>query len=230
MTRKTNDSDLLRAYKSGQSPGEYAAGAGLSLYTVEHHLTKLSLMGLIEPEEIVPAEELDGITAVLPRTNWDGKLGSMHEILEERYSYLQLKMLMRNEAFLEKLSEVCTGSACERRVRYRLSEVRRVKPDLYLQIPGLYVYFVFGLEYENEILFIDTTTNLGKVIRDCRSTAAGIGYIEAESREEAEALACYYTAGMHPKYPTKDAEKNVITEIDEKKRKTVRIRFKKEEP
>lgn len=229
MIKKVNDYDLAAKIKTGTDIQEYADVTGISVYTIEKHLVDMSEAGVIVPADILDEDEAEAAASFLGRAGWNSNLGEMYRMLEGRYSYTELKILMHSPSFLRAVEDAA-GQAGKKADsvsgRRRMYEERG--RNWYRKIPGIYVYFIFDIEDENRVLFIDVTKNLGKVIRDCENSASRIGYIEAGSYEEGKALAGYYTAGMKPVYPSCSADTNVITGIDETKRKPGMIRLIKE--
>lgn len=223
MKQKVNDYIILQGFREGKTQEELAEKTGASIYTVQHHLVKLCELETIRPEHIVSSDDLDAILSIVPKTGWNGRLQHIYDTLQGRYDMQTLKMLTHSPSFLKILEERMKEEGTDpsnASSRYRLYK-EKAKTE-YLQIPGIYVYFIFApSENENpgQLLFIDVAANLGKIIRDCKETAGRVGYIEVDSIEEGKVLAGYYTAGMSPAYPTSDPDKNVIISIDEKKRK-----------
>lgn len=229
MINKVNDYELEKAYRAGTDVEEYAAAAGVSPHTVTSHLTCMAEAGVLTPRDVVGEDELSAVIPFLAKAEWDGGLKNMYRLLEGRYPYQALKLLQHSPAFLSAIED---AAGEETVTAERLAGRRRVYEERgrkwYRKIPGIYTYFIFDKEDENRVLFIDTTKNLGGVIHGCRDTASRVGYIEVETVEEGSVLAGYYTAGMNPAYPSHDGTSNVVTGIDETKRKPGMIRFGKE--
>lgn len=228
MQKLVNDYDLLKAYKQGLNAQEYAGSTGISVFTIEHHLIKLAEIEALKPEDIA-GDDTPIIADVLLRANWDGTITKAFHLLEGRYSYIALNMLLRSPSFLRRITDNAdVDAAWKTKYLCRLQSIEKKRSQMYMQIPGTFVYFIFDKEDENTVLFIDVTTNLGKTANSCKTTASKIGYIEVSSKEEGRTLAAYYTAGMKPRYPSHNADDNVILSIDEKKRKPGIIRFNSE--
>lgn len=226
MKGKVNDYELIKELRTGKDLEEYADEKGISIHTIETHLSWMSEAEAIKPSDLVSEKEQDIIVAALAETLWDGKLRPAYEILGGRYPYYILKPLLRNPEFLKRIEEGMTAAGKDASyitgLRVAMAEKGR---SWYGRLPGIYTYFIFSKEDENKVLFIDVTKNLGKVIQNCKNAASRIGYIEASSYEEGKVLAGYYTAGMKPVYPSCSGDANVIVSIDERKRKPGMIRF-----
>lgn len=233
MKRQINDYELKQYIEAGNTPESYAEKSGFSLNSIRKHLIQMSENNDLDISCLIPEDEQRMIVNILARVKWDCRITSMYKILEGKYSYFVLRLLFHASSFLTLLKDVSEHVSVSWDTHYldHIIYANRNNQELaYMHLPGNYVYFLFG-EPESEgdtgLLFIDVTRNLGKVIEDSKKTIKKIGYIQIETEEEGKALAKYYTAGLHPKYPSYEAGSNVILSIDEEKLKPKIIEIKK---
>lgn len=226
MQGVVNDYDFLKNIRAGKSLEEYAEMSGAAPSTLEHHLETMAEADVIHADDVISSEDQDIVVRALAMAEWNGRMRPAAEILEGRYPYNKLKPVLHNPTFLKKIEEEKEREGRDTAVVKGLIEAYEKRGKAwYGKIPGIYTYFIFSKEDENQVLFIDVTKNLGKVVKNCRDTASKVGYIEVASYEEGKVLAGYYTAGMKPLYPSCNASKNVILAVDEKKRKPGMIRL-----
>lgn len=218
-----NDYELKEYVESGKSPESYAEKTGFSINTIRKHIIAMAEHEYIDVTKLISEDEMKMIVNVLAHVRWDCHITSMYQIMEGKYSYFILRLLFHSGRFLSMLKQASETMAVSWDTHYLdhiLYANRNQKEKTHMHMPGIYVYFLFG-EPENEsdsgLLFIDVTRNFGKVAEESKETAKRIGYIRVETEEEGKALAKYYTAGMSPKYPSYEADGNVILSVDEKK-------------
>lgn len=228
MRNLLNEYELLKSIRSGKTPEEYASENGFKTETVWAHLVQMASKGSISAKDLLDEEEIQILVNILGKSEWDGRLRSMYNILGKRYSYDEAKLFLYDEEFLLAVKEeLKRNNQSSAYLEKRIAANSMVKKNKELIIPGIYVYFVFGKSYDGKdspLLFIDITRKLGKVIADCKDTAEKIGFIRAETIEEAKMLAAYYTSGMNPQYPS-HTEDSIVTGIDEEKRRPQMIIF-----
>ena len=232
MIHQIDDYDLKHHIETGNSPESYAERTGFSLNTIRKHLITMAENNDLDISCLVKEDEQRMIVNVLAHVEWDCRITSMYHILEGRYSYFLLRLLFHSESFLSKLKDVSCQIPVTWDTHYLdhiLFANRNNQEKTYMRMPGVYIYFLFGEPEENGngLLFVDVTRNLGKIIDDSRTSITKIGYIQVETEEEGKALARYYTAGLHPKYPSYGTKDNVILSIDEEKLKPKIIEIKK---
>lgn len=232
MTHQINDYELRHHIEAGNSPESYAEKTGFSLNTIRKHLITMAENNNLDISCLVSEDEQRMIVNILAHVEWDCRIASMYRILEGKYSYFLLRLLFHSKGFLYKLqdaSHLINVSWDTHYLNHILYANRNNREKEYMHMPGVYVYFLFGEPEEsgNGLLFVDVTRNLGKVIDDSRTSITKIGYIQVETEEEGKALARYYTAGLHPKYPSYEAAGNVILSIDEEKLKPKIIEIRK---
>lgn len=225
MRHQINDYDLKKYIEEGKSPESYAEKTGFSIHTIREHLIFMAEDNDIDLNKLISEDEQRMIVNLLVHVGWDCHLTSMYHLLEGKYSYFILRLLLHSEKFLSMLKDAAAQTKVSWDTHY-LDHIfyanKNCKRDRYMRMPGVYVYFLFGKpeeEGETGLLFVDVTRNLGKVINESEKTIQKIGYIRVETEEEGKVLAKYYTAGMHPKYPSYPADGNVILAVDEKKMK-----------
>ena len=226
-----NDYELKEYIEKGNSPESYAERTGFAVDTIRKHLYTMAETENIDITKIVSEEEMKVIINILSKVKWDGTMTLMYQILEGKYPYYKIKLLLHSRKFLNTLTDVYETLHPQwdkyyiAHLKYANEHNKRKKD---MQLPGIYVYFIFNKpidEDDSGLMFIDVTDKLGKVIQDSKKTADKLGYIEVKTKEDGKAIAKYYTASMSPRYPSYKAEDNAIISIDEMKLKPKMLFF-----